>query len=162
MAEPKKSSESSLKEIDNWGTLCKRLRVSRTAVYEWKKLPGAPTEPDYEAWKLFVEENELGISGNRTDRGREELLKENLTKKNRLLDLQIAKEEKTVVDRSEVNELLLHVSTLAKAILYPAMERELPPRAEGRSAAEISIVGREVADRICEQMQSDLAVWAES
>lgn len=145
-----------------WSKLAIRLSVSRVSLTEWRKLPEAPQEPDLDRWLAFIELMELGNVGNRTSKGREELLKENLTKKNRLLDLQIAKEEKSVVDRSEVDSLLMHISTLAKAVLYPALERELPPRAEGRSAAEISLVGREIADRICEQMVRDIEVWADA
>lgn len=139
-----------------------RLQVSRQTIAEWRKLDEAPQVPNYERWKAFVEMNELGIVGNRVTKDRETLLKENLTKKNKLLDLQIAKEEKRSVDRSEVDSLFMHISTLAKTTLYPALERELPPRAEGRTAAEISLVGREIADRICEQMARDIEAWSEA
>jgi hypothetical protein len=147
---------------DDWGTLCKRLKFSRTAFHGWRKLPGAPQTPDAAAWKAFIAENDLGIVGNRVSKDREELIKEKLTKENRLLDLKIAKEEKTSVDRKEVDALFLHIATLAKTTLYPALERELPPKAEGRTAAEISLIGREMADKIVDQMQRDMEAWAEA
>ncbi len=145
-----------------WSKLAIRLSVSRVSLTEWRKLPDAPDVPDLERWLAFIELMGLGNVGNRVSESREELLKANLTKKNRLLDLQIAKEEKTVVDRSEVDTLLMHISTLAKTTLYPALERELPPRAEGKTAGEITLVGREIADRICEQMARDIEVWADA
>lgn len=145
-----------------WGTLAKQLKVSRQAVAKWKKIPGAPTAPNLSDWQAFVEEHQLGVVGNRVSKGREELLGENLTKKNRLLDLQIGREERSMVDRADVDQLLLHVGSLAKTTLYPAMERELPARAAGRSAAEIAVIGREIADRICEQMQRGFEAWGET
>jgi hypothetical protein len=97
--------------------------------------------------------------GGRTGKGREELLKENLTKKNRLLDLEIANKERKSVDRTEVDALLLHVATMQKTILFPALERELPPRAEGKTASEISVIGREIGDRLCEVFASTIEAW---
>jgi len=145
-----------------WSKLAIKLQVSTQAIREWRRLPDAPDVPDLERWKAFVELNELGIVGNRVSKDRETLLKEKLTKENRLLDLKIAKEEKTSVDRKEVDALFLHIATLAKTTLYPALERELPPKAEGRTAAEISLIGREMADKIVDQMQRDMEAWAEA
>ena len=145
-----------------WGKLAIKLGVSTRTLQDWRKLGDAPDRPDLERWAAYIELMDLGSAGNRVSATREQLLKENLEKKNRLLDLQIAKEERTVVDREEVNSLFLHITTLAKTILYPAMERELPPRAEGRSATEISLIGREIADRICDQMARDMEGWAET
>lgn len=145
-----------------WAKLAIKLGVSVVALRQWRELPEAPEVPDVDRWKAFVEMSGLGVVGNRVGAGREELLKENLVKKNRLLDLEIAAKEKKVVDRAEVDALLLHISTLAKTTLYPALERELPPKAEGRTAAEISLLGRQLADRICDQMSRDIEVWAEA
>lgn len=148
-------------DIVPWTELAQILGVTRQSIFLWRKLPEAPDVADPERWKEFVAFAGLGVSGNRVSESREELLKANLEKKNRLLDLQIAKEERTVVDREDINSLLLHIAALAKSILYPALERELPPRAEGRTAVEIGILGREFADRICDQMARDIEVWAE-
>lgn len=148
--------------VMNWSKLAIKLGISRVSLSEWRRLPEAPKLPDFGRWTAFIELMGLGTAGNRVSESREELLKANLVKKNRLLDIQIAKEEKSVVDRAEVDQLLMHVSTLAKAVLYPALERELPPKAQGRNAAEISLVGREIADRICEQMRRDMEVWQEA
>jgi len=126
---------------------------------DWRKLPGAPQNPDIEAWSTYVSDNDLGVVGNRVSQDREELLREKLTKENRLLDLKIAREEKTSVDRAEVDALLLHIATMQKTVLYPALERELPAKAEGHTAAEISLIGREIGDRLCAIFTSQIESW---
>lgn len=146
-------------EPNTWAKLAIRLGVSVPSLTNWRKMEGAPKTPALKAWEEFVDANSLGVSGNRVGRGREELLKENLVKKNRLLDLEISEKEKKSVDRAEVDALLLHVATMQKTVLYPALERELPPRAEGKSASEISMMGRAIADRVCEIFTSSIESW---
>ncbi len=144
---------------ETWPKLAIRLRVNRTTIWEWRKLEGAPQTANYKAWQEFIAQRELGLASNKTSRGREELLKENLVKKNRLLDLDIANKERKSVDRSEVDALLLHVATLQKTVLFPALENELPAKAEGKSAAEIRVLGREIGDRICDIFSSAIEAW---
>ena len=126
---------------------------------DWRKLPGAPQTASIEAWQAFIADNELGTVGNRVSGDREELLKDKLTKEIRLLALKIAREEKTSVDRAEVDALLLHIATMQKTVLYPALERELPAKAEGRTAAEVSLIGREIGDRLCAIFASQIESW---
>jgi hypothetical protein len=144
---------------DTWAKLAIRLRVSRTAIHDWRQLPGAPQEPDPEKWKEFVQANGLGQAGNQTSGQREELLTIAVEKRNRLLDLQIAREERKSVDRGEVDAMLLNVASLQKTVLYPALERELPAKAEGKTAVEIAVIGREIADRICETLSGAVESW---
>ena len=151
--------EADTEEVSTWTKLSIRLGVSIPTLANWRRLPESPKTPALKAWQDFVAQKELGLIGNFVGKGREELLKENLTKKNRLLDLEIANKERRSVDRAEVDSLLLHVGSLAKATLYPALERELPAKAEGRTAAEIALVGREIADRICEVFAANIEQW---
>lgn len=147
---------------ETWSRLAEILQFTVQAISRWRRLPGAPEGPqNVAAWREFIAANDLGIVGNRSSKDREALLIEKLTKENKLLDLKIAKEERTSVARSEVDELLLHVATLQKAVLFPALENELPPRAEGRSAAEISVMGRELGDRICGIFAQAMETWNE-
>lgn len=122
-------------------------------------MPNAPQSPDLESWRAFIDAHELGIVGNRVSKDREQLLKEKLEKENKLLDLKIAREEGTSIDRTAVDALLLHVATMQKTVLYPALERELPAKAEGRTAAEISLIGREIGDRLCAVFSSQIETW---
>lgn len=147
---------------DTWAKLAIRLQVSRTSINTWKKLPEAPQVPDYDKWKAFVELMELGHVGNRTTKGREDLLKENLTKKNRLLDLQIAREERTSVDRSVVDQLFLRLGSLQKTVLYQHLEKQMPAKAAGHGAAvePMQALGRETADALCEIFNQEMDKWA--
>ena len=142
-----------------WPLLAKQCGISRQSLLVWRKLPGAPQTPDKAAWLAFIDENDLGQVGNRVSKDREELMRENLAKRNRLLDMEIAVKNRTMVDRASVDAMLLHVATMQKAVLFPALERELPAKAEGRPAAEISVLGREIGDRICAIFSSGIQSW---
>lgn len=84
---------------------------------------------------------------------------ENTVKKNRLLDLQIAKEERRMIPRADVDELLHHIGAMARTTLYQALETELPPRLDGMSASEIRPVTKAVADEICDAMKDIITRW---
>jgi hypothetical protein len=139
--------------------LAKRLHVTRAALSAWSNLDGAPLGWDYDEWRAFMKDQSLGVSGNRTSADKEELQKEKLRGEIRLNELKIAKEERTSVSRADVDALLLHIATMQRTVLYPALERELPPRAEGRTAAEIGLVGREIADRLCDIFAASVESW---
>ena len=122
-------------------------------------MPGAPASPNPAEWQQFIEENELGVVGNRLSKDREELLRENVEKKNTLLDLQIDRESRKSVDRASVGALLQRIAAMQKAVLYAALEREYPGKVVGRNAAEIGLLGRQLADRVSDVMQRDLEDW---
>src|SRR4051812_48077152 len=114
MKEPKQKPQ-------NWGTLAKRLHVSRTAIYEWKKLAGSPPDPNFEQWKAFIAENELGIAGNRVSGKREGLLSDAARLKNRLLELEVARKEGRTVERTDMDTLHHKIFTRQKAVLFAAL-----------------------------------------
>ena len=148
-------------EKPGWGLLAKRLHFSRIAIYEWRKLPGAPQEPNLEEWKLYIESNQLGHSGNRLTKKRDELLGEKTTREIRLLDLKIAKEEATSMDVDEVGDLLLHLSSFAKTILYQRLSRELGARCAGKTPEELTHFGNDIADEICAQLSDAITKWSD-
>ena len=147
-----------------WDQLAKALGVSVVSVNGWRNLPGAPADKDLGAWQAFQAENELGIAGNKGSASREELLKANIEKRNKLLDLQIAKEERTVVDRTVVDEMLLRLGSLQKTVLYQKLEKELPAKAAAHGAAvePMQILGREIADGLCELFGQEMDRWQNS
>jgi hypothetical protein len=150
------------KKRPNWGHLAQRLGVTPRTLSRWKHLPGCPATPDVEAWQRFVEENSLGISPNKITPGRARLMEENLVKRNRLLDLEISKQERRVIERAAVDELLLHVASLQKVVLGQKLEREMPARTEGKSAAERVLIGRAILDEICGIFSSRATQWREA
>ena len=149
---------------ETWPKLAIRLQVSRTAIHNWRKLEGAPQTPDYQKWREYIDLMELGVVGNRTSGGREELLKENLVKKNRLLDLDIAERERTVIDRGVIDSMLLRLGSLQKTVLYQKLEREMPAKAAAHGAAvePMQRLGREIADGLCELFGQEMDRWQNS
>lgn len=142
-----------------WKRLAAELEVSHNTLITWRKKTDAPQTTDVEQWRAYVIANGLGLGGNHKGREREALLAASVEKRNRLLDLEIAREERKSVDRAEAEALFLHVASLQKTVLYAALERELPAKAEGRSASEIAVLGREMADRLCEIFAGPIDSW---
>ncbi len=150
---------------ETWPRLAEILGFSRRTITEWRKLPGAPTGPqDIKAWRDFIEVNDLGIVGNRASKSREQLLVEKLTKENRLLELKIAKEERTVVERAAVDQMLLRLGSLQKTLLYQKLEREMPVKAAagGADVEQMRKLGMETADSICELFRQGMTAWEET
>lgn len=135
-----------------WAKLSKEIGYTRQAVTTWRKLPGAPTEPNVDEWQAFIDANDLGNAGNRVGAGREELLKEKLRKEIRLAEIKIEKEERKVIDRSEVDSLHLHIGQRQRSVLYEYLETEAPPKLDGLSAAQMRPILRKMADDICDVM----------
>jgi len=147
------------KKTASWAALAKRLSVSRRSLLNWRRHPGAPSTPDFAAWEEFVLENSLGIAPNKLSPARAKLLEENLRKKNRLLDLQIAAQENKLVSVEAINDFLHKVAFTQKTVFYAMLENDLPPRLAGKTAPEMSIIGRETADRLCEIFSTELDQW---
>lgn len=131
-----------------WSDLAKELGVSRQTLFHWRKLANAPAAPDLEPWEIFVEENDLG-TGKKLSKEREMLLTERVRNQNRLLEIQIAEKERTVVSRAALVAVFTRVAATQRQILYQALVTEYPAQVEGRTMAEIRVLGRDTADRIC-------------
>jgi hypothetical protein len=71
--------------------------------------------------------------------------------------LEIAKIESRYVATAEADRFLHHLATLQRAVLIQKLERELPGRIEGKTTGEKQVLGRQIADEICDIMQSLLA-----
>ena len=145
-----------------WGGLAERLKVSRRSLSRWKRLPGCPPVPDFKAWQEFIETNALNVSPTKISPGRVLLLEQNLAKRNHLLDLEIAKQERRTIERATVDELLLHIASLQKVVLSQKLEREMPVRCEGKTAAERVLIGRAILDECCGIFSSRAATWREA
>lgn len=137
-----------------WVKLSKEIGYTRQAVSGWRKLPGAPTEPNADEWQAFIDANDLGNAGNRVGADRAELLKEKLRKEIRLAEIKIEKEERKLIDRAEVDALHLHISTRQRSMLYQYLETEAPPKLMNLNATQMRTVLREMADSICDEMVS--------
>ena len=144
-----------------WSELARQLKVSRQALLAWRRLVGAPEVAELGAWQKFVAEKSLGVAPNRVTRGRDELLRAKTEREIKLLDLKIAKEEATSMDVDEVADLLLHLSSFAKTILYQRLSRELGARCAGKTPEELTHFGNDIADEICAQLSDAITKWSD-
>lgn len=153
--------ETPVKSKDTWAKLAMKLGFTYETIRQWRELPDAPEVPDVERWKAYVETMGLGVVGNKTTKGREQLLKENLIKKNRLLDLEIELKERKVVDRAAVNQMLLRMASLQKTVVFQKLEHELPAKAVafGAPMEPMRTLGREAAEAICEIFAQEMDKW---
>ena len=69
-----------------------------------------------------------------------------------LLKAKLNRENRKVIDRDEVNKLLLHLATRGRTMLYQFLETEAPPKLDGLGAAEMRPILREMADSIADEM----------
>lgn len=138
-------------------TLARELGVSGNSVRKWAARPDAPRSMSADVWRRFIDDNQLG--SRRMSPERESLLERLADRKLRLLDLEIARKEQRTVLRADVDALHLQIATRQKVVLYAALESEYPGKVVGRTAAEIRIAGRQIADRICDVFTRDLSEW---
>lgn len=134
-----------------WEELAGKLGCTRQAIAVWRKRADAPLGPDFEQWSEYLKKNDLG--------GRPKILGSLKDEKTRheieLLKAKLAREQRRVIDRDEVNQLLLHISTRSRTMLYQFLETELAPKLDGMSAVQMRPILRETADSIAD-MQADL------
>jgi hypothetical protein len=135
---------------DGWSALAKRLHVSRSSIDVYRHKLGAPDRPSYSAWREYLAAH--GLAGHAKPKVKDELTAENLRLKNKKLELEISRIEGETLSREEVNEMLLTVASHQRAILYQAMENELPVACDGIPIAESRVKHRDTADKICDEM----------
>lgn len=83
----------------------------------------------------------------------------NLEKQNRRLDLEMARIEGTMIELREVDEAFMRIGLLLKAILFAALEQELPAKASGKTPEEIRLIARDIGDRMCECFAAEQTQW---
>lgn len=142
-----------------WGHLATALNVTRTTVTRWRRLAGSPKTTDLEQWKSFVEENDLGVAGNKPHKDREELLREKLRREIALLDVKVAKERREVVPASELNELLASIASSQRAELIRFANTEAVTIAGklGGEVADARTILEGLVDRQCDIMETAVA-----
>jgi hypothetical protein len=88
-----------------------------------------------------------------------DLRQENLEKQNRRLDIEIKKIEGEMIEMSEVDGAFMRIGLLLKAILFGALEQELPAKASGKTPEEIRLIARDIGDRMCECYAAERDQW---
>src|SRR6478609_4782385 len=89
-----------------WEELAGKLGCTRQAIAVWRKRADAPLATDFEQWSEYLKKNDLGgrtkVPGNLKDeKTRHEI---------ELLKAKVARENRRVIDRDEVNQLLLNIA----------------------------------------------------
>lgn len=98
-------------------------------------------------------------SNQRTKLKTADLKDEKLKKETRLLDLKIAREEGEMIGVGEVGDLLLHLSSFIKTVLYQRLGKEFGAKGAGRGAAELNAMGNDIADEICNTLRETIEKW---
>lgn len=129
----------------SWDGLALALETTRQSLVKWRSLPGAPTDRDVEKWKAFKAERGLGKATG------QDLKDEKIRHEIELLKAKVDREHRKVIDRDEVNRLLVHIGTDFRTMLYQFLETEAPPKLDGQSAAQMRPILREMADSILER-----------
>ena len=142
-----------------WDEVASALGCDRRALQVWRKRPDAPQGKDVAAWLAYRDANGLGESGPKL--GYKELREAKLVEEVELLRIKKAKENRRMIDRAEVDELLHHVAAQQRSRLYQYLETELPPKCEGLTAAQLRPIFRGVADDLCDQMAVLVDKWKE-
>jgi hypothetical protein len=138
----------------SWDALAVRLGVSRQSVVNWRNMEGAPKGRDVEEWKAFVAANNLGARGPKTGG----VLKDEKTRHEiEILKARLDREHRKVIDREEVNRLLLHIGTDLRTMLYQYLETEAAPKLDGMSAGQMRPILREMADAILGRASDTIA-----
>ena len=128
-----------------WEGLAATLGVTRQSVVKWRNLEGAPTDRDEVKWAAFMRERGLGKATG------QELKDEKIRHEIELLKAKVDREHRKVIDRDEVNRLLVHIGTDFRTMLYQFLETEAPPKLDGMSAAQMRPILREMADSVLER-----------
>jgi len=145
---------ASLKEQPlTWILLASKFGVSVQTMKVWRQKEGAPVTTDLGAWEAFVKKSELGMKGLSGGLLRDEKTKHEIE----LLKSKIAREQRRVIDREEVNRLLLHLATRGRTMLYQFLETEAPPKLDGLGAVQMRPILREMADAIADEMADVIA-----
>ena len=95
-------------------------------------------------------------------KGRLQELKEGqLERQNKKLDLELLKLAGQMIEVGAVGAFMLRISTRLKTRLYQFLEKELPSRArvDAPEAARLAVLGRELADEMCQTLAGELSAW---
>lgn len=135
---------------NNWLQLATDLSVSRTTIYAWRKLPGAPTTPDPEEWREFVEKNTLGGQG---ELGQAILFERHrkLKAEAELKEIELSKARGETVQLNDMTNFVADLAARVDQVLTQSLDVEMPPRLEGKSITEMRIEIRKIHDEVREK-----------
>ena len=124
--------------------------MTRQSVVKWRNLEGAPKDRDEVKWLAFMKDRGLGKATG------QDLKDEKIRHEIELLKAKVDREHRKVIDREEVNRLLVHIGTDFRTMLYQFLETEAPPKLSGLPASDMRPILREMADSILERVSGTI------
>lgn len=138
-----KKHKATQRAADSWTELAAKLGINRVTLWKHRKRPGAPKEPDAEAWTDFLE-------------AREERSAELAALRLRKLAAYVAEREHKVsaikaayVCKADVQAAWIENVATARRVFEAEFVDRLPPLLAGLDAASIREVFCEAIDRCC-------------
>jgi hypothetical protein len=141
---------------------CSTLGISTFSFYDWRRkyrdFPGPREDGRYsidelQRWRDDHPERGQG-AGNKVTGRREDLMCQNLEKRNALLDRQIAEADGRLVRGDQVLEFFTRERTLALESVRKRLLSELPAECEGKRAPQIALLLREAFDEFLSDMEN--------
>ncbi len=139
-----------------WIELAKRLGFSRSAIYLWREMPDAPTEPDLVQWQAFIEQHGLGKNSTKS---LTELKGEVEAEKLRKLRRENEVAEGRVVPVDTVLEINGELAAKLALLLKVKLLTELPALCVGQPIAEIRAIAQQKIDEISDVTVKGLLDW---
>ena len=148
---------------------CSTLGISTFSFYDWRRkhrdFP-APREDgrysidELQHWRDNHPEKGQG-AGNKVTGRREELMCENIEKRNALLDREIAEADGRLVDGAKVIEFFVRERTLNLEAFRKRVLSEIPAEAEGKRAQQIAQLLKDAFDEYLDQIRESVPdiVW---
>ena len=127
-----------------WADIAGKLGVSRQTIYNWRKLPEAPTEPDLDAWIKWMEANKEGGASIDLQEAKRQVELEKLRKLRRENEIQ----EGRMISVEDATACIRTATQKWDLALTQALDTEGPKRCEGKSVAELRMEFRMIHDEL--------------
>jgi hypothetical protein len=157
MAKATSSQEPRKQAAESWTAVAGALRVSRETIYNWRRFPNAPKEPDVEAWQAWKEENK----GEGADREIAEVKRLVALEQLRKLKRENEIGEGKTVPVDEVIAALREATAKWDSVLTSKLDQEAPARLVGKEIAELRAELSAIHDELREAMGRELAYHVE-
>ena len=157
MSQPLKRTKPAAPEpktAASWSELARLLGVDRQSITRWRSRPDAPTAPDLDAWRGYVEENALGrASGADLADLKAQLLREQIERERR----RNAVEARSVIPVEECVAAARTATSAWSFVLTAKLEQEAPARLVGKDIAETRAELTKIHDELVEAYAVELA-----
>jgi transposase-like protein len=127
-----------------WADIAGKLGISRQTLYNWRKLPEAPTEPDLDAWIKWMEANKEGGASIDLQEAKRQVELEKLRKLRRENEIQ----EGRMISVEEATACIRTATQKWDLALTQALDTEGPKRCEGKGVAELRMEFRMIHDEL--------------